>query len=99
MKRSRYILAGALAGWLLTAVFAFSQTVPVTDNLWRLVAQEDTDHDQKITVHDHTSPFEIRDEKGATMRAITNEYQLSVLMQELKQADERHTENIAMNEL
>ena len=99
MKRSRYILAGALAGWLLTAVFAFSQTVPVTDNLWRLVAQEDTDHDQKITVHDHTTPFEIRDEKGATMRAITNEYQLSVLMQELKQADERHTENIAMNEL
>ena len=69
------------------------------ENLWRLVAQEDTDGDQKITVHDHTTPFEIRDESGADVRAVTNEYQLSVLMQELKAADNQHQETIAMDDL
>lgn len=89
----------ALLGLFLLAATAFAQTVPVTDNLWRLVAQEDTDGDQKITVHDQTTPFEIRDEKGLDVRAVTNVYQLSVLMQELKQADDQHAKNIAMNEL
>ena len=63
------------------------------------MAQEDTDGDQKITVHDHTTPFAIRDEIGVDVRTVTNEYQLSVLMQELKQADDQHTKNITMNEL
>jgi alpha,alpha-trehalase len=98
MRPVLQILGGVMALWLMAAA-AFSQTAPVSENLWRLVAQEDTDGDQKITVHDRTTPFEIRDESGATIRAVTNTYQLSVLMQELKQADEQHTENIALNEL
>jgi alpha,alpha-trehalase len=99
MKSLFLIFAGAFVACILAATTAFSKTVPVPENLWRLVAQEDTDHDQKITVHDQTTPFEIRDEKGVDVRAVTNEYQLSVLMQELKQADGRHTNNIPMNEL
>jgi alpha,alpha-trehalase len=96
MKRTRHILNGALVVWLAATFSAFSQTVPVPDNLWRLVAQEDTDKDQKITVHDHTTPFEIRDEKGADVRAVTNVYQLSVLLQDLKQADDQHTPQISL---
>ena len=65
MKRSLQIVGGTLAACVLTASLACSQTVPVPENLWRLVAQEDTDGDQKITVHDHTTPFEIRDRSGA----------------------------------
>jgi len=75
---------------------AFSQTVPVVDNLWRLVAQEDTDGDRKITIRDHTTPFEIRDETGTVVRTVTDEYQLSVLMQELKRAEDRPTNKINM---
>lgn len=78
---------------------AFSETIPVTDNLWRLVAQEDTDQDQKITVHDHATPFEIRDDQGLSVRSVTNFYQLSILLQELKQADDLHRETMALNEL
>ena len=90
------------AAWLallLAAGNAPAQTIPVPENLWRLVAQEDTDGDRKITVHDRTTPFEICDEKGADMRSVTNEYQLSVLMQEFKQADNQHRETIAMDDL
>lgn len=99
MKRPHRILSVVLLGWVVVRVSAFSQTVPVVDNLWRLVAQEDTDGDQKITVHDHTTPFEIRNQTGADVRAITNEYQLSVLLQELKAADNQHQETIAMDDL
>ncbi len=96
---------GGMAGFialcllLLAGVTAFSQTIPVTDNLWRLVAQEDTDSDHKITIHDHATPFEIRDETGAGVRSVTNVYQLSVLLQDLKQADDRHTPEISLNQL
>ena len=99
MRKMLQFSAGVLALFLMAAAPAFSQTVPVTDNLWRLVAQEDTDKDQKITVHDHITPFEIRDERGADLRSVTNEYQLSVLMQELKAADDQHMETIAMDKL
>jgi alpha,alpha-trehalase len=99
MRRMLQFFAGALAVSLLTTAAAFSQTLPVTDNLWRLVAQEDTDHDRKITVHDRTTPFEIRNDRGADVRAVTNVYQLSVLMQELKAADDQHMETIAMEKL
>ena len=71
----------------------------MTENLWRLVAQEDTDGDQKITVHDRATPFQLRDAAGVTIRTITNTYPLSVLLPELKQADDQHMENLAMNEI
>jgi alpha,alpha-trehalase len=89
----------ALLVFLLTVPPAFSQSVPVTDNLWRLVAQEDTDGDQKITVYDHITPFEIRDQNGADVRVVTNEYELSVLLQDLKQAEDAHTSGISLDQL
>ena len=99
MKPGRKFFVGALAGCWIATISALSQTIPVPDNLWRLLAQEDTDGDQKITVHDRITPFAIHDEIGVDVRTVTNEYQLFVLMQELKQADERHAKNITMNEL
>jgi len=98
MKRSLPVLAGALTICILTTTAA-SQTVPVGANLWRLVDQEDTDGDKKITIHDQTTPFDIRDEHGAITRTLTNFYQLSVLMQELKRADEQHTKDAIMDNL
>ena len=94
-------LAGALAVLVLScsATTAPAQSIPVTDNFWRLVAQEDTDHDRKITVHDHTTPFEIRDARGADLRSVTNVYQLSVLLQDLKQADDRHQPEVDLDQL
>jgi len=73
--------------------------VPVPENLWRLVAQEDTDGDRKITVHDQTTPFVIRDRTGAAARTITNFYQMSVLLQELKRADDQHEQETTMDNL
>src|SRR5208282_419619 len=99
MKPAVQILHGASAACLLAAIAAFSQTVPVADNLWRLVAQEDTDGDQKITVHDHTTPFVIHDQNGAAVRTLTNFYQMSVLLQELKRADDQHTKETSMDNL
>lgn len=99
MKSAPPIFPGALVWWLLFVAGASAQTVPVADNLWRLVAQEDTDGDKKITVHDHTTPFEIRDQTGGDARGVTNVYQLSVLLQELKQADDRRHPEIALNQL
>jgi len=99
MKPAVQILQGASAACLLAAVAAFSQTVPVADNLWRLVAQEDTDGDRKITVHDHTTPFVIHDQNGAAARTLTNFYQMSVLLQELKRADDQHEKETTMDNL
>jgi alpha,alpha-trehalase len=70
------------------------QPIPVMENFWRLVEQEDTDHDRKITVHDRTTPFTIRDQQGAPVRVVTNEYQLSILLQELKHAEDQHVSQI-----
>ncbi len=84
---------------LFSATTAPAQSIPVTDNFWRLAAQEDTDNDHKITVHDHTMPFEIRDEKGADMRTVSDEYQLSVLLQDLKRADDEHMPEISLGQL
>lgn len=78
---------------------AFAQTIPVVNNLWRLEAQEDTDGDKKITVHDKTTPFEIHDDQGAFARTITNEYQLSVLLQNLKLAEDNHVSEIPFDQL
>ena len=99
IRHSPRIPCGVLAWLLLSGAPAFSQTVPVVDNLWRLVAQEDTDGDKKITIHDHTSPFAIRGENGAAVREITNFYQLSVLLQDLKQAEDARTPQISLDDL
>jgi alpha,alpha-trehalase len=86
------------AGWL-TAGLAAAQDIPVTGNLWRLLAQEDTDGNQRITVQDHTTPFEMRDAGGATVRTLTNFYQMSVLLQELTRVNERHLADTDMDNL
>ncbi|MGA2245583.1 MAG: trehalase family glycosidase [Verrucomicrobiota bacterium] len=87
------------AAGLLTPSPAAAQTIPVAPNLWRLVAQEDTDGDQKITVHDHTTPFAIEDANGGTVRTLTNFYQMSVLLQELTRANEHHAADATMDNL
>ncbi|HEX9046654.1 MAG TPA: trehalase family glycosidase, partial [Verrucomicrobiae bacterium] len=84
---------------LLASVSVFSQTVPVTDNLWRLIAQEDTDGDRKVTVHDRITPFVIRNDRAAAVRTLTNFYAMSVLLQEFKRADDAHTNAVAMDNL
>lgn len=99
MKSAPRIFGRSLVLFALAIVSAFSQTVPVADNLRRLMEQEDTDGDQKITIHDRTTQFIIRDQSGAVAGTLTNFYQMSVLMQVLKQADDRHAQNIAMNQL
>ncbi len=93
-----FIRGTTVAGALATAM-AIAQSVPVAENLWRLVAQEDTDGDQKITIRDHTTPFAIHDEAGAATRTLTNFYQMSVLLQELKRADDQHTQEVSMDNL
>ncbi len=99
MKRAFRYLSRALVLGLLGSGIAAGQSIPVPQNLWRLVAQEDTDGDQKITVHDRATPFAIRGENGAVARVVTNEYQLSLLLQDLTAADDQHTATIAMNDL
>ena len=92
-------LAVALATCILFATQAVAQTVPVADNLWPLVAQEDTDGDKKITIHDRTTPFAVHDQNGATVRTLTNFYQMSVLLQELKRLDDEHIKDTPMDHL
>jgi len=89
----------SLGAALLIFNLASAQNIPVTDNLWRLVAQEDTDGDQKITVHDRTTPFIIHDDRGASVRTLTNFYEMSVLLQGLTRAEEQHTNLISMDNL
>lgn len=84
---------------LATAAPVFSQTLDVPDNLARLVAQEDTDGDKKITVHDHLTPFEIRGTNGASIEKIQGVYPLSVLLQDLKRADESNHFEIPLNQI
>ena len=74
------ISGGTMALCLIASVAAFSQSVPVSENLWRLVAQEDTDGDQKITILDRTTQFLVRDQNNAIAKTPTNFYQMSVLM-------------------
>src|SRR2546430_2466531 len=68
-RTASHLRAGA-ATRALTVLFVLSlgtalpQSIPVQPNFWRLEFQEDTDDDHKITVHDHTTPFELRDEHG-----------------------------------
>jgi alpha,alpha-trehalase len=99
MKSLGSFIWGVSLACALAPAPASCQRIPVADNLWPLLAQEDTDGDQKITVHDRATPFEIRDENGAVVRVVTNEYQLSVLLQDLTAANDQHTGTIDMNHL
>ena len=46
-----------------------------------------------------TTPFVIRDQSGAAARTLTNFYQMSVLLQELKRADDQHQQETTMDNL
>ena len=81
------------------AVKATSQTIPVSENLRRLTAQEDTDGDLKITVHDSTTPFLIQGQDGKVARTLTNFYRMSVLLQELTRADNQDFREIGLDKL
>jgi alpha,alpha-trehalase len=83
----------------LVAMPVFSQTIDVPDNLARLVAQEDTDGDKKITIHDHLTPFEIRSTDGPPVEQIQGAYPLSVLLQELKRADDASRFQISLADI
>ncbi len=89
---------GALAGCWVGLAGAFGQAIPVPQNLWRLTAQEDTDGDRKITIHDRTTPFEIRDDAGVVVRTVADVFQLSVLLQELKRAEEGHRSYVSLSQ-
>ncbi|MDE3066156.1 MAG: trehalase [Verrucomicrobiota bacterium] len=98
MKTSPLVLPASFL-LCLAAVAGLSQTVPVPENLQRLVAQEDTDGDKKITVHDHVQPFQIQGANGATLAVVKGVYPLSVLLQELKRAEHQHRLKIRMSGL
>ena len=99
MKPPRRICAVLFVTGVLAGASVPAQPVAVPENLWRLVAQEDTDRDQKITVHDQITPFVIRTPDGTAARTLTNFYQMSVLLQELKHADDQHTKETTMDNL
>ena len=84
---------------LLAAIPLYSQIISVPDNFARLVSQEDTDGDKKITIHDHVTPFEIRGTNGAVIETIQDAYPLSILLQTLKRAEDKNRFNISLNEI
>lgn len=82
------LLVGLLA--LGQPITVSAQNVPVARNLWRLIRQEDTDDDQRITVHDRSTPSVVLDGRGSEAGTVEGTYPLSVLLQELKRADDQH---------
>lgn len=92
-------------GWLwlflfgLAATPIFSQTIDVPDNFARLIAQEDTDGDKKITVHDRLTLFDIRGANGTAIEQIQGAYSLSVLLQELKRASDGNHLQIPLTDI
>jgi alpha,alpha-trehalase len=88
MTQGAWLWLAVLPG--LAAAPVFSQTIDVPDNLARLIAQEDTDGDKKITVHDRLTPFEIDGTNGAVVKQIQGAYPLSVLLQDLKRASDEN---------
>ncbi len=91
--------AGLPAVLIFTALSALSQSIPVRENFARLNAQEDTDGDKRITIHDHLTPFELRDRTGATVLVVSDVYRLSVLMQELDWAISQNREEVTIADL
>ncbi len=84
---------------MASVMVSFSQTLDVPDNLARLVAQEDTDGDKKITIHDHLTPFEIHGTNGAIIERVQGAYPLSVLLQDLKRADDANHFKISLRDI
>ena len=82
-----------------TVISAFAQTISVPDNFARLVAQEDTDGDKKITVHDRLTPFVICGTNGAPVETIQGAYPLSILLQMLTRADDARRFELPLNEI
>lgn len=105
VSRSPLVGAGALCLLyllLLARPFAFAtcgQEVPVMPNLWRLLDQEDTDQDHRITVHDRLTSFILQDQQGAAVRPINGAYELSIALQELKRAADHHRATIDVADL
>jgi alpha,alpha-trehalase len=97
MTKGGWLWLIVLSGLLATPVF--SQTIDVPDNFARLIAQEDTDGDKKITVHDRLTPFEIRGTNGAAIKQIQGAYSLSVLLQELKRASDANHLQISLTDI
>jgi alpha,alpha-trehalase len=71
----------------------------VVQNLWRLEEQEDTDKDRRITVHDRITPFQLQNEQGRAVLTLSNVYELSVLLQELKRAEDRREVQVTVASL
>ena len=50
-------------------------------------------------MRDDTTPFVLRDQHGARLRTLTNFYQMSVLLQEFKRADDQHQADTTLEKL
>jgi alpha,alpha-trehalase len=71
--------------------------LPINSTLKKLLAQEDTDNDKKITVDDKgPKRFVLQDENGTSV-AIEGTYHLSNLLQELALSKKNHTEFAEIN--
>jgi hypothetical protein len=92
-------LAALPAVLIFTALSTLSQPIPVQENFARLTAQEDTDGDKRITIHDRLTPFELRDRNGATVLVVSDVYRLSVLMQELDWAVTQNRSEVTVADL
>ena len=98
MKRGLISCSTSFALWFFCTIPVAAQQLPVPQNLWRLTSQEDTDGDHKITVHDSVTPFQIRGSNGSPLEMIRGVYPLSVLMQELKRAEDQHRANADLDQ-
>ncbi|HLE00999.1 MAG TPA: trehalase family glycosidase [Bdellovibrionota bacterium] len=65
-----------------------SYSVPVNDNLARLIREADTDKDQKISIRDQTVEFKLID-SAKDSHPVSGTYALSILLQDLTLAKER----------
>lgn len=82
------LLGCAAAAWPASAEDGGAWEVPVPASVERLLAEQDTDRDRKITVDDRGSGrFDLVDSSGAAHR-VEGVYPLSLLLQELSLARE-----------
>lgn len=105
MKRGNTLInlrAGLRRGFVMfacTVSLPGAQTVPVSENLARLVETQDTDGDRKITVLDEVTPFELRGKDGAVIGETDGFYPMSVLLQELKRAEDGRIDEVPIERL
>jgi alpha,alpha-trehalase len=96
MIKGAWVFAAIL---FASAASSPSQIISVPDNFARLVAQEDTDGDKKITIHDHLTPFVICGTNGTPVETIQGAYPLSILLQTLKRTDDEHRFEMPLDEI